>query len=105
MKRLVASCDGTWNVPDRQDSGKPCPTNVVKLALAVIPQDDRGIEQRVYYHKGVGTSRWDRLIGGAFGVGLSRNIRDAYAFLIEEYELGDELYLFGFSCGAYTARS
>lgn len=73
--------------------------------MAVAPADATGSEQRMYYHPGVGTSRWDRLVGGAFGIGLSRNIRDAYVWLVRNFEPGDALYLFGFSRGAYTARS
>jgi uncharacterized protein (DUF2235 family) len=99
-KRLVLCCDGTWNSPDQKS-----PTNVTKVALAVAPTDASGREQRTFYHRGVGTNRWERLRGGAFGFGLSRNVRDAYRFLVENYEPGDELFFFGFSRGAYTARS
>ncbi|RDH75682.1 DUF2235 domain-containing protein [Mycolicibacterium moriokaense] len=99
-KRLVLCCDGTWNSPDQQ-----APTNVTKIALAVAPFDSTGREQRTFYHRGVGTDKWERFRGGAFGVGLSRNVRDAYRFLVQNYDPGDELYLFGFSRGAYTARS
>ena len=99
-KRLVLCCDGTWNSPDQKS-----PTNVTKLALAVAPTDADGREQRTFYHPGVGTNRWERLRGGAFGFGLSRNVRDAYRFLVENFEPGDELFFFGFSRGAYTARS
>ncbi|WP_255951270.1 DUF2235 domain-containing protein [Streptomyces odontomachi] len=98
-KNLVVCCDGTWNFADQ-----PSMTNVTKIALAVRPQAD-GVGQRVYYGSGVGTRRWERLGGGAFGAGLSRNIMDAYRFLIDAYEPGDQLYLFGFSRGAFTARS
>ncbi|MFH8977014.1 DUF2235 domain-containing protein [Streptomyces sp. NPDC017890] len=97
-KRLVVCCDGTWNFADQ-----PSKTNVAKVALAV--RSGAGAEQRVYYHSGVGTHRRERLRGGAFGVGLSRNIVDAYRFLVETYEPDDELFLFGFSRGAFTARS
>lgn len=99
-KRLVVCCDGTWNFADQ-----PSKTNVAKVALSVRPGSDAGREQRVYYHRGVGTHRSERLRGGAFGVGLSRNVLDAYEFLIETYEPDDELFLFGFSRGAFTARS
>ena len=63
--------------------------------------------QLTYYDDGVGTDdlRWLRLFGGAFGWGLSRNIRKAYAFLAMNYEPGDQIYLFGFSRGAFTVRS
>ncbi|MEU5635177.1 DUF2235 domain-containing protein [Streptomyces rishiriensis] len=99
-KRLVVCCDGTWNFADQ-----PSRTNVAKVALSVRPGFAVGKEQRVYYHSGVGTERRDRLRGGAFGMGLSRNILDAYRFLVETYEPDDELFLFGFSRGAFTARS
>jgi Uncharacterized alpha/beta hydrolase domain (DUF2235) len=99
-KRLVVCCDGTWNVPDQKS-----PTNVTKIALAVADEDRTGKQQRVFYHRGVGTNRWERLRGGAFGAGLSRNVCDTYRFIVENYEPGDELFFFGFSRGAFTARS
>lgn len=105
VKRIVICCDGSWNCPDQKDRGQVRPSNVVKLALAVAPRDDDGVEQVVFYDKGVGTGRFDRLLGGAFGAGLSKNVQDAYRFLVEHYEPDDEIYLFGFSRGAYTARS
>lgn len=104
-KRLVVCCDGTWNTADQLAAGRPCPTNVTKIALSVAERDDSGMAQRVYYHPGVGTTRWEWLSGGAFGIGLSRNVFDAYRFLTDTYEPGDELFFFGFSRGAYTARS
>jgi len=104
-KRLIVCCDGTWNTADQAIAGQPCPTNVTKLALSIAPQDTAGVRQYVYYHRGVGTSRWQRLRGGAFGFGLSRNVLDAYRFLIDNYQPDDQLYFFGFSRGAYTARS
>ncbi|MGW4434587.1 DUF2235 domain-containing protein [Streptomyces sp. NPDC004596] len=99
-KRLVVCCDGTWNFADQ-----PSRTNVAKLALSVCTGACAGKDQRVYYHGGVGTSRWEHLSGGAFGVGLSKNVLDAYRFLVETYEPRDELFLFGFSRGAFTVRS
>lgn len=97
MKRLVVCCDGTWNRPDQVDRGRVQPSNVAKLALMVTPSTASGIRQQVYYHPGVGTGRWDRIRGGAFGVGLSNNIRDAYLWLAKNFDTGDELFLFGFS--------
>jgi uncharacterized protein (DUF2235 family) len=76
---------------------------VAKLALG-IKVDEHG-EQRLFYEPGVGTAPDERIIGGAFGYGLSSNIRDCYRWLALNYEPGDQLYLFGFSRGAYTARS
>lgn len=104
-KRLVICCDGTWNTPDQLRGGGPAPTNVVKIALSVAPADLTGREQRTFYHRGVGTNRYDRIRGGMFGLGLSRDVRDAYRFLVQNFEPGDEVFLFGFSRGAYTARS
>ena len=100
MKRLIVCCDGTWNTAQQ-----PCPTNVEKMRKAIAPTDAGGVPQVVFYHDGVGTQRWQRIRGGAFGFGLSRNVQDAYRFLVDNYEPGDELYLLGFSRGAYTARS
>lgn len=104
-KRIVVCCDGTWNTPDQAKGGRPCPTNVTKLALALAPVGEDGVEQRLFYHRGVGTERWERVRGGAFGLGLSRNVKEAYRSVAEHFEPGDELFLFGFSRGAYTARS
>ena len=105
MKRLILCCDGTWNKADQEDKGIPCPTNVVKISYRIAKRDG-DIPQIIYYDQGVGSGNiLDRLSGGAFGQGLEDNIHDAYRFLIANYEYGDELYLFGFSRGAFTARS
>jgi uncharacterized protein (DUF2235 family) len=105
MKRLIICCDGTWNSADQAHNGTPCPTNVVRLAFRVAKREEHN-PQIVYYGQGVGTGNsLDRLTGGAFGHGLEDNIYDAYRFLIANYEPGDELFFFGFSRGAYTARS
>ncbi|HJQ46692.1 MAG TPA: DUF2235 domain-containing protein [Amycolatopsis sp.] len=96
-KRLVVCCDGTWN-----SLKQAAPTNVVHLYDALPPTDPT---QLAYYHAGVGTLPWERISGGAFGFGLSRNVRECYRFLVENFEPGDEVFLFGFSRGAYTARS
>jgi len=105
-KRIVICCDGTWNEPEQRDNCGPAATNVAKFASAVRSQDAAGTAQVVYYHKGVGTRGvLDRLTGGAFGTGLSENIEDCYLFLVNNYVPGDELYLVGFSRGAYSVRS
>jgi uncharacterized protein (DUF2235 family) len=104
-KRLVVCCDGTWNRPDQLDQGIAAPTNVSKLALAVARRAPDGTEQVVFYLRGVGTRRLERMRGGGFGFGLSRNVQEAYRFVVENYEPGDELFFFGFSRGAFTARS
>ncbi len=104
-KRLVMCCDGTWNTADQTTAGTPTPTNVAKVAMALAARDDDGREQRLYYHQGVGTSRSERLRGGAFGAGLFRDVCDTYRFVVQNYEPGDDLIFFGFSRGAFTARS
>ncbi|MDN4474675.1 DUF2235 domain-containing protein [Demequina sp. SYSU T00192] len=100
MKRIVVCCDGTWNKPDQAR-----PTNVVKIALAVAPRGPDGVEQRTHYLPGVGTRRGEIIRGGAFGWGLSRAVREAYTAVADDYEPGDEIFLLGYSRGAYTARS
>jgi len=101
-KRLIACLDGTWARADNPASL----TNVVRLARAVRPMSSEGLAQIVYYHPGVGTGNVvDHWIGGGTGVGLSDNVKSAYAFFVDNYLDGDEIFLFGFSRGAYTARS
>jgi len=107
MRNLIICLDGTWNSPDQLDRGRQVPSNVVKMARAVkTTRTSNETEQLVYYHTGVGTGGWlDKIIGGMTGQGISNNILDAYRWLVETYEEGDDIYLFGFSRGAYTARS
>lgn len=100
MKRLVFCFDGTWN---RIDAAHP--TNVLFTAESVIPIAPDGVTQLVYYDEGVGTGKGEWLRGGAFGAGLEKNLNDAYRFLVFNHTPGDEIYLFGFSRGAFTARS
>ena len=101
MKRLVVCCDGTW-----QELGRTFPTNVAKIAAAVTPFCCNGVAQSVYYASGVGTNGWwNKIFGGGFGAGIDFNIKDAYRFLCLNYQPSDEIYLFGFSRGAYTVRS
>jgi uncharacterized protein (DUF2235 family) len=100
-KRLVICCDGTWNTPERENV-----TNVAKVARAIRPTDSRAVEQVVFYDWGIGSgNRSNKMKGGLAGKGLDKNIQDAYRFLVHNYKAGDELFLFGFSRGAYTVRS
>jgi uncharacterized protein (DUF2235 family) len=100
-KRIAVFCDGTWKKADDKNI-----SNVVKLMRSVKTMASDGVPQLTFYDPGVGTeSPVRRLFGGAFGVGVSENIRDGYRFIANNYEEGDEIYLFGFSRGAYTARS
>lgn len=102
MKRLIICCDGTW-----QDLSASYPTNVVKMAQIIQPIASDGTTQSVYYQSGLGTEHGEgeKIAGGVFGWGIDTNIQDAYRFLCLNYEPGDEVYLFGFSRGAYTVRS
>lgn len=96
-QRLIILYDGTWNDP--QDR-----TNVYRLARDLHDYDGE-VRQRFFYDPGVGTGTFDRIRGGAFGWGLSANLRQGYDWLARRYREGDEIWVFGFSRGAYTARS
>ena len=128
-KRIVLLLDGTWNDADLGASD----TNIVRMReiiarsldvkSAIIPQGTNALtassdqkvvagrtyqdlEHLVFYERGVGTGPLlDRIKGGSFGDGLAGNIRRAYKFLSFYYETGDQVFIFGFSRGAYTARS
>jgi len=105
-KNIVICCDGTGNEFGESKS------NVVKLYKMLV----HDASQPAYYHPGVGTMGarnalsgigkwWTKVIGLAFGYGISDNIADAYQFLMRTFQPGDVLYLFGFSRGAYTVRA
>jgi uncharacterized protein (DUF2235 family) len=106
-KNIVICCDGTGNEFGDNNS------NVVKLYGSLIV-DER--QQAAYYHPGVGTmgapaarnrisKAWSVVAGLAFGAGLLDNVADAYRYLMDVYEDGDRIFLFGFSRGAYTVRA
>jgi len=99
MANIILCSDGTGN-----SGGKDNGTNVWRLYQAV---DLTGRDQIVFHDDGVGTHEHKILktIGGAFGWGLSQNIKDLYTSLVRVYNEGDEIFLFGFSRGAYTARA
>ncbi len=99
MRQLIVCCDGTWNTAEDRAI-----TNVRRLYNALAERDENDNPQLAYYQPGVGTMR-NRLIGGGTGLGLSRNVMDAYLWLTTRYEPGDQISLFGFSRGAYIARS
>lgn len=107
MANLVVCCDGTWNTPDDTEGGLPAPTNVVKFYNALADADAKGVTQQKYYHPGVGTDGgwWNQAVGGGAGVGLDHNIKSAYQWLGYRYRPGDQIFLIGFSRGAYTVRS
>src|SRR5271170_5968890 len=95
-KRIVFCFDGTWQAPVSN-------TNVYRLYKALTVSSD----QVTFYDDGVGADAQglDRLLDGAFGQGLLQKIMDGYTKIAHVYETGDEIFLFGFSRGAYTARS
>lgn len=104
VKNLIVCCDGTGN----QIGGDY--SNVLKF-FRTLKKDER---QLVHYDPGVGTlataswpwlSKLKLLLGLALGVGLQKNITDAYRFICDHYEKGDRIYLLGFSRGAYTVRA
>jgi uncharacterized protein (DUF2235 family) len=101
MKRLVVCCDGTW-----QRANQDYPTNVAKMSQA-IKQENTDPVQLLHYEPGLGSGGrfLDRVFGGAFGWGIDDHIQRAYRFLCANYADGDEIYLFGFSRGAYIVRS
>ncbi len=111
MKRIAIFCDGTWNNKDRTDND----TSVARLFEVVKAHQTAsdGVAQIAHYEPGVGVNeglkgfrkKADALIGGALGRGLTHDIASCYAFIFANHEPGDEIFIFGFSRGAYTARS
>jgi len=102
-KRIVICADGTWNRPEK-DLKKDYPTNVLRLARAIAPFGNDSQPQQVFYDWGIG-SYHDRVSGGITGAGIHKNIKDNYRYIVQNYSEGDDIYLFGFSRGAYTVRS
>ncbi|QRV92264.1 choline transport protein [Ceratobasidium sp. AG-Ba] len=107
-KRIIVCCDGTW-----QDGIIRSQTwmysNVLKLARCLNHDDERydpPIPQIVFYQAGIGSEQniYSRYVDGATGASLAEKVQEAYAFIAHNYAPGDEVYLFGFSRGAYTAR-
>ncbi len=94
VKRIALFLDGTWNTVDSN-------TNVwrLKSLCAQTP------EQLVYYSAGVGTQSGEKVTGGMFGIGINDEVTAAYEWLIEHFQPGAQLFIFGFSRGAFTARS
>lgn len=109
-QRLVVCLDGTWN--KRDDSTNVCHHFDLCIPEIVGPPD-APVRQKLYYDEGVGTGLLDGVTGGAFGIGLEENVRQAYNWLVEHFNdagtgahyTADEIFIFGFSRGAYTARS
>jgi uncharacterized protein (DUF2235 family) len=97
-KRLALFLDGSWN--DTADN-----TNVRRLYDMMATTGADGVAQMPYYSEGVGTARGQRVRGGIWGYGLDEDVRNAYRWLVRHYEHDDEIFLFGFSRGAFTART
>lgn len=122
-RRWILCLDGTWNstyVKKQRDDGHEVlkPSNVLKLCRSLLPFDAAsGRAQVVYYDTGVGSlakypgtsnrllATADKLLGGAFGAGFEANVEDALGFLVHNQLPGDEVFVFGFSRGAATARA
>ncbi|KAI1434415.1 hypothetical protein GGR50DRAFT_704354 [Xylaria sp. CBS 124048] len=112
-KRIIVCCDSTWQNSDNGHSTKnkavrlQTPSNVTRISRCFRRKCSDGTFQIIYYQSGVGSKSGvlDRLFGGAFGTGISENIREAYAFVCANYVDGDDIVLLGFSRGAFTVRS
>ena len=102
-KNIIICLDGTWDKPDEKPHEENEETNVRNLYELL--EKDEPHKQVVYYDTGVGSHWYDRIRGGVSGRGLSKNIREAYYEICRHYEEGDKVCVFGFSRGAYTARS
>lgn len=103
-KAIIVCCDGTWNQPEN-DLLRVEPSNVLKCVRALKAHSGRR-DQVVYYDAGVGTGTgMDRWLGGMLGVGVSANLLQAYRFIANNWAPSDDIYLLGFSRGAYTVRS
>lgn len=106
MKRIIVCSDGTGNTAIKGRG-----TNVFKLFEAIDLNGHRKNPkldaQVAIYDDGVGTENLTllKLIGGAFGWGLSHNVKQLYKELVRIYDPGDEIYVFGFSRGAFTVRT
>jgi uncharacterized protein (DUF2235 family) len=109
MRNIIICCDGTGNEISENIS------NVLKLYRCLRKTEKTSPRQLVFYDPGVGTLErpdpWHKLkqdfnaiLGLATGYGLDDNVLAAYAFLVHNYQTGDQIYLFGFSRGAYTVR-
>ncbi|OHE98283.1 hypothetical protein CORC01_06480 [Colletotrichum orchidophilum] len=103
-KRIIVCCDGTWNNSNKRGG---IPTNVARLSSAIAHKCCTGMPQVVYYHRGAGTeeSKVAQTLGGVFGKGIVQDIADVYRFVCDNYNPGDEIFIVGFSRGAFTARS
>jgi len=107
-KRVIVCCDGTWQdgivVQERWKY-----TNVLRLSRTINHEDRRfnpPIPQIVFYQSGIGSENnlYAEYVQGATGASLAEKVQEGYGFISQNYQPGDEIFLFGFSRGAYTAR-
>ncbi|KAI9712259.1 MAG: hypothetical protein M1828_001702 [Chrysothrix sp. TS-e1954] len=109
FKRLIICCDGTWldSTGGLQNGKLVPPSNVTRIIRAIRNLSNEGVPQIVYYAAGIGSTGTigNKVIGGGLGAGLTDYVREAYGFLANNYADGDEIFLIGFSRGAFTARS
>ena len=103
-KNIILLSDGTGN-----SSASPFKTNVWRLYQAIDiqrPTNRKDPQQIVYYDNGVGTENFKPLaaLGGALGIGVWKNVQAIYTFVCRNYEIGDQIFGFGFSRGAFTIR-
>lgn len=97
-RKLAVFMDGTGNTDKTR-------SNVWILYTLAIEKACAGDPIIPYYEEGVGSQWYDRILGGATGKGVGLNIRRGYRFLASSYQPKDEIFIFGFSRGAFTARS
>ncbi|PWN31933.1 uncharacterized protein FA14DRAFT_181855 [Meira miltonrushii] len=123
-QRIIILCDGTWQKRGAVDSvftstgistatNTTWFTNVALLSQCILPNaavtdsDAPPMPQTVFYQDGIGATPYifQRLFEGATGTSLDLKVMEAYSFIVDNYQEGDELFFFGFSRGAYTART
>lgn len=92
--------DGTWQTMEDQTN-----VSLYDQNIEVGDPTGTGTTQIKKYFAGVGTSMFGKLIGGVFGYGLSETIKESYLWLSQTYKPGDEVFVFGYSRGSYSARS
>jgi uncharacterized protein (DUF2235 family) len=105
-RRLIVCSDGTWNKRSASSDG-PKETNVARVAETLWPVGSDGTRQLVFYNEGVGVegNLLKHFWAGITGAGLEKNVLDCYTCLTRDHRAGDEVFLFGFSRGAFTVRS
>lgn len=106
-KNIVIFCDGTWNSPADEEFGVPSITNVRILYRACQDFAESSGKQVIWYQSGVGSlgSAFRRSFEGATGWGIGDAIKRGYTAVAKHYQPGDRIFLFGFSRGAFAARS